>query len=78
MNNVIPLHKCACGEAGQLRTMTWEDETLTVFSCDKCVDMTNGVIAKMRPVFETMRACGVPRDVANDTMTFMLDQLPNA
>lgn len=58
--------------------MTWEDETLTVFSCDKCVDMTNGVIAKMRPVFETMRACGVPRDVANDTMTFMLDQLPNA
>jgi hypothetical protein len=77
MNNVIPLHKCTCGEAGQMRTMTWEGETLTVFSCDKCVDMTYSVIAQMRPIFEAMRARGVPRKIANDTMTFMLDQLPD-
>jgi hypothetical protein len=77
MNNIVPLHKCTCGAVGQPRTLTWEDETLTIFSCDKCVDITTALIARMRPVFETMRACGVPRGIASDTMTFMFDHLPD-
>jgi hypothetical protein len=78
MTNIVPLHKCVCGEAGLPRTMQWKDETITIFACDKCVGTVDGVIARVRPVFDTMRACGVPRDIANDTMTFLLDQLPDA
>jgi len=75
--NVVPLHKCVCGEIGSPRTMTWKDETITFFSCDKCVDITDHFLARMRPVFEAMRACGVPGEIANDTMTYLLDQLPD-
>jgi hypothetical protein len=77
MSNVVPLHKCACGEVGLLRTMIWKDERITFFSCDKCLGTTDNFLTRMRPVFNTMRACGVPRKIANDTMTYLLDQLPD-
>jgi hypothetical protein len=31
----------------------------------------------MRPIFKAMRACGVPGEIANNTMTYLLDQLPD-
>ena len=73
----MPLHKCVCGEVGTPRTMVWKDETLTFFSCDKCVESADVFLERMRPVFKIMRACGVPREIANDTMTYLLDQLPD-
>ena len=57
--------------------MVWKDETITFFSCDNCVGTVDDFLARMRPIFETMRACGVPGEIANDTMTYLLDQLPD-
>lgn len=77
MNNVVPLHKCVCGNAGRSRELTWKGETIMFFSCDDCVGTAENFLARMRPIFETMRACGVPGEIANDTMTYLLDQLPD-
>ena len=78
MSNIVPLHKCTvCGEMGRLRTITWKDETITSLCCDKCAQTSEDFLARMRPIFESMRACGVPGEIANDTMTYLLDQLPD-
>lgn len=74
--SVVPLHKCVCGAAGSPRTMIWKDETIKFFSCDRCVETADIFLDRMRPVFETMRACGVPGEIANDAMTYLLDKLP--
>ncbi len=42
--------------------------------CDTCIDKIAGELAAVRPVFDAMLACGVSRELANDTMTFMLDR----
>ena len=75
--NIVPLHKCVCGAAGSLRTVTWEDETITFFSCERCVDTTDQFLAQVRPIFEAMLACGVSGNIANNAMTYLLDQLPD-
>jgi hypothetical protein len=52
--------------------MTCADETETGFACDECVAKTEAILARVRPVFEAMLACGIPRELANRTMTYML------
>lgn len=78
MNNIVPLHRCSCGEVGRLRTITWESETIMFFTCDKCVERDDTFLARVRPIFEAMRACGVPRDIANDAMTYLLERVTDA
>jgi hypothetical protein len=46
-------------------------------ACDKCVEASEVFLARVRPVFVAMIACGVPREIANDAMAFMLDKLPD-
>ena len=58
--------------------MTWKDETITFFSCDECIERDDSFLALVRPIFATMRACGVPRDIANDTMTYLLERVTDA
>jgi hypothetical protein len=40
--------------------------------CGECTAAVSAELARIRPVFEVMIACGVPRDLANDTMSYML------
>ena len=79
--SVVPLHRCICGKPGLPRVISCETDEETVkatfFSCDECMDKTEKFLAQMRPIFSAMIACGVPTDVANETMTFMLDKLPD-
>lgn len=71
--NVVPLHRCLCGKVGQPNVLTCDDEEETIFACAECVAKTEAVIARVRPIFEALLACGVSREVANETMSFMLD-----
>jgi hypothetical protein len=78
---VVPLYKCVCGKAGSPRIMTCEtvEEKVTAnfVSCDECMERTEKFLAQLRPVFNAMVTCGVPRDIANETMTFLLGSLPD-
>jgi len=75
MKNVVPIRRCICGEAGLQRVMQYSDRAMTIFACDKCVEATQSHLMKVVPVFSERIACGVPRDIANDTMTFMLNKM---
>lgn len=78
---VVPLHRCICGEPGRPRVITCETDegklSATFMSCDACMDKTENFLARLRPIFEKMLACGVPSDITNETMTFLLDSLPD-
>jgi len=74
---VVPLHRCACGAVGLPHILTWGDVTTTIFACDRCTTRSSKLMDQVRPVFAAMIACGIPNDIANDTMTFMLDALPD-
>lgn len=75
--DVVPLHRCVCGAQGQLRTAACGADTATFVACDECMKTSVNLLASVRPIFEMMLICGVPRDVANDTMTFMLERMPS-
>jgi hypothetical protein len=75
--SVVPFRKCKCGQPGTMRLVHWENDTesqtIELIACDKCWNTSGDFLAHVRPVFDAMIACGCPRDIANDTMTFMLE-----
>lgn len=76
MSNIVPIRKCrTCGKPATRRTLALNDVPVVDFnSCDECVGETDAELARARPVFDAMIGAGVPRDVANDAMTFLLDR----
>lgn len=74
MNNVIPFHKCGrCGGPGSTRTLTLDGAPRVGFTgCDACVAQSLGTLDHVRPIFDAMIEAGIDRDVANETMTFLL------
>ena len=79
MSAVVVLGKrCArCGGRTRDASVWSLDETEThreiqFISCPGCVEKTYAELANVRPVFDAMLAAGVPRDLANDAMTFLL------
>lgn len=79
MGAVVQLRPCICGKPGAPRTATAEGSGLVAnfIACDECLDRSIAFLAKVRPVFETMRAVGIPGEIANETMSFLLDQIPD-
>jgi len=76
---VVPLFRCkACGKEGRPTELEYEGKILGKFyACDECVAKVEGHLANVRPVFDAMIAAGVDRSIANETMTFLLDGLPD-
>jgi hypothetical protein len=74
---VVDLFRCkGCGAPGTRRTLCYQGESLAHFvSCDACVAVMDAVLKRVRPVFDALIAVGVDRDLANATMTFLLDRL---
>lgn len=75
MNNIVPIRRCICGELGVEREIVCALESVTVIACDKCMAKFDGELARVRPVFDAMLACGVTREVANITMTFLMERI---
>lgn len=74
---VTPLRLCVCGEPGAPLTVSSvsDGETFHAFICDACLAKAQARLASVRPVFDAMLACAVPREIADETMTFLLDRL---
>lgn len=77
MGEVVQLHPCICGKPGTPRVAECGAEIAEFMSCDECIDTSLGFLGRMRPVFEAMRAVGVPGEIANETMSFLLDRIPD-
>lgn len=80
MSNVIHFHRCLCGQPGKLRVVGLDDnsvDSVNFIACDDCLSTSQTFLDRMRPVFAAMRAVGVPREIANETMTFLLDKIPD-
>jgi hypothetical protein len=77
MADVTPLRRCRrCGEAAKPVDLDYRGEVFaTIDVCDACVDETNAELARMRTVFDAMVVAGVSRELANETMTYMLRRL---
>lgn len=74
--NVTPLRRChRCGQAANSVTLDLRGVVVSVNACRGCVEAVRAEIARLRHVFDAMLAAGVPRGIANQTMTFMLDRM---
>jgi hypothetical protein len=76
--NVVPLHRCgACGGPGAPLDLQCDGEVTAVTVCDACHASIEADLRRVRPVFDTMLAIGVPNDIANHVMTYLLDRWPS-
>lgn len=76
-SNVVPLRPCACGGAGRVVKLSAPGvEELDIVVCDKCRTKTDAHLKRVRPIFQAMLAAKVPRKMADETMTFLLERLP--
>lgn len=76
MSEVVPLLRCRrCGKAGSPCTLEHKDQAVAHFvACDECVEYCSSTMARVRPIFDAMIAAGIDRELANETMTFMLER----
>lgn len=72
--NVIELRRCKkCGKRAQRMELAFGDDKIAEFDgCSDCVQEVADTIARYRPVFDSMIAVGVSREIANATMTHLL------
>lgn len=84
MADIIPLHRCGrCGAQGQPIEIVQVDDADRVIAqspavvCDACMARVEGDLDRARPVFETMIACGVPSDIADNVMAYLMMQWPD-
>ena len=73
---VIPLHRCGrCKQLGNPCDIALAgDIVASIVVCDTClVDLKTDLLS-VRPVFDAMIACGIDRDLANDTMVYLLER----
>lgn len=77
MGDVVPLRVCNCRKPGALRLAECGALNAQFVACDECLDRSVKFLDRMRPVFDAMRAVGVPGEIASETMSFLLDQVPD-
>lgn len=79
MARVQALRPCGCGKPSTRREIEFEGEVIGVMVCDECClsccSLSGALLDKVRPVFEAMLAADVPKGVADETMTFLLDRI---
>lgn len=74
---VTPLRVCSCGQPGAPLTVTCvsDDEILHAYICDDCLAKVEARLASVRPVFNAMMECAVPKPIADEAMRYLLDML---
>lgn len=82
MNEPIYLFRCErCGKSHGTKIMevtlkgNESDHIFEFKTCDACFKKTVGELDRVRPVFEAMQAANIPGEIANETMTFLLNKL---
>lgn len=74
MSDVVPILRCKCGEAAAPVDVEFRGQIVgTGKSCAKCLMCAMSNLAQVRPVFDAMIAAGVSRELANETMIFLLE-----
>lgn len=73
--NIIPIRRCvSCNRLGEPVTLAFRgDDIVRRNVCESCVNETHTELAKVRPVFDAMITAGFDRALANDAMTFILN-----
>lgn len=76
MTVVVEMHRCEqCGKpARKVDLQLCGEHIAHFFGCAACGEQTQDELARVRPVFYAMIAAGVSRELANDTMTFLIDR----
>lgn len=80
MSNVVPIRRCTCGGAGTQRVVGLKgqpDSDIKFDACDACIAEAEAFLVRVRPVFNAMIDCGVPRDIANTVMGVLLSYVPD-
>jgi len=77
VGNIIFAGNChQCGRLTLPRELQLNGETIASFyGCPSCVDKTIHTLARVKPIFQTMITQDIPRDIANDVMTYLLEKL---
>jgi hypothetical protein len=75
VSNVVPFFRCKlCGARGSRLDLQLRGTSVgTIVGCDVCLAKTEATLARVRPIFDAAIAAGVPRDLANEALTFILD-----
>ena len=65
-----------CGKEGaeEISLMVDGKCEATVYGCRRCTDKVDMHLDRVEPIFDAMIDAGVPEDVANETMDFLLDR----
>lgn len=73
---ITPLLPCPqCGEVSNPVDLEYQGEIVaTIRSCPECLEAAKQLLDSVCPVFDAMITAGVTRELANETMTFLLDQ----
>lgn len=76
MSNVVSIRRCGrCrGLGDKIDLALLEEVVAQVVACEVCTDLTLLELNACQPIFEAMVEAGVPRDLANEAMTFLLDR----
>ena len=75
MSNVVPFFRCKrCGDQGRPLDLQLRGVSVgTLVGCDACLARTEATLARVRPIFDAAIAAGIPSELANDTMSFILN-----
>lgn len=74
---VLPLRRCRrCGKPASPVALDYQGEIIaTIDVCGACIELAGAELSRMRVVFDGMIVAGVPREIANETMTYMLRRM---
>lgn len=73
---VTPLLPCpGCGAVSNPVDLEYQGSVVaTIRSCPECLEAAKQLLDSVRPVFDAMITAGVSKELANETMTFLLDR----
>ena len=74
---ITPIRRCAlCGELARPVDIEFQGAVVAeVSACDACIEQTEAELAQVRPVFRAMLDVGVPHEIADETMTYLLSRM---
>lgn len=76
MGDIVPLFRCKCGVMAKRVDVVKDGHVeASGFLCEACIAAANGMLDRVRPIFDSMIAAGIDRVIANDTMTFLLGRI---
>jgi hypothetical protein len=74
--NVVSISRCMCGAIGRPVACTIDDMLVHEFyACTGCFDEARDAIDRATPAFYALLAAGFDRELANETMSFLIGRV---